>query len=334
MYSKFLALTVCLIMAISSSGCQNTQSNTKIIARIFNTSTNIQKKIIDQYAPADVLVQRNIKYMQDPALILDIYQPQNVQQLKPRPTIFWVHGGGWVSGSKEHARGYFKLLAAQGYNVVAVQYQFAPQATYPHQLLQINQALKFITEHARDYHINAQQLYLAGDSAGANLVSHYAALLSNPAFAQQSKIVPSIQPAQIKGLILHCGIYDMNAFVDTAPDELKLIEWGVVNLVQSYTGNKKNDADFLKSISPIQYITRHYPPVLISGGNQDFLTETQSMPFVKALLKQDVEVTDVFYPNSKEFLVHEYQFMLSKKASQQTFQQTIEFIKTYSASAL
>ena len=36
-----------------------------------------------------------------------------------------IHGGGWISGSKEHARGYFKLLAAQGYNVVSVQYQFA-----------------------------------------------------------------------------------------------------------------------------------------------------------------------------------------------------------------
>ena len=203
---------------------------------------------------------------------------------------------------------------------------------YPNQLLQINQALKFITEHAQEYHINANQLYLAGDSAGENLVSHYAALISHPDFARQSNITPLIKRAQIKGLILHCGIYDMNAFINTAPDELKLIEWGVFNLVQAYTGNKKDDAEFLKGISPIQYLTANYPPVLISGGNKDFLTNTQSVPFVKALMNQNIPVTEVFYPNSKEFLVHEYQFIMSKKASQQTFQQTIQFIQKYSPS--
>jgi acetyl esterase/lipase len=248
--------------------------------------------------------------------------------------VVWIHGGGWISGSKQHARGYFKRLADQGYNVVSVEYQFAPQTIYPEQLLQINQALKFISEHAQAYHINAQHLYLAGDSAGANLVSHYAALLSNPDFARKSAISPLIQREQIKGLILHCGIYDMNAFIKTAPDELKLIEWGVFNLVQAYTGNKKDDTDFLKSISPIQYLTANYPPVFISGGNKDFLTRTQSVPFVSALLNQKIPVTEVFYPESKEFLVHEYQFMMSKRASQQTFKQTIQFIQKYSDSAL
>ncbi|OAL79042.1 alpha/beta hydrolase [Acinetobacter sp. SFB] len=330
MYSKFLGLTLGLIAVLNSSGCQNTQSSTKVIASVFNASTNVQKKMIDKYAPQEVLVQKNIMYMQQPSLTLDVYQPKNVMQLEPRPTVVWVHGGGWVSGSKEHARGYFKLLANEGYNVVSVQYQFAPKVIYPTQLLQINQALKFITEYSQEYHINANQLYLAGDSAGANLVSHYAALISHPDFAQQSGITPLIHRDQIKGLILHCGIYDMNAFINTASDELKLIEWGVFNLVQAYTGNKKDDAEFLKSISPIQYLTANYPPVLISGGNKDFLTPTQSVPFVKALMNQNIPVTEVFYPNSKEFLVHEYQFMMSKKASQQTFQQTIQFIQKYS----
>ena len=332
MDSKFFGLSLCLIAALHSSGCQNTQSNTKVIASVFNASTTLQKKMIDKYAPQEILVQKNIMYMQQPSLTLDVYQPKNVMQLQPRPTVVWIHGGGWISGSKEHARGYFKLLADQGYNVVSVQYQFAPQVIYPNQLLQINQALKFITEHAQDYHINANQMYLAGDSAGANLASHYAALISHPDFARQSNITPLIKRAQIKGLILHCGIYDMNAFINTAPDELKLIEWGVFNLVQAYTGNKKDDAEFLKGISPIQYLTANYPPVLISSGNKDFLTNTQSVPFVKALMNQNIPVTEVFYPNSKEFLVHEYQFIMSKKASQQTFQQTIQFIQKYSPS--
>lgn len=322
---RFFAIHLLLISSVILSGCQTVQ-NSKVIASAFNLTTGLQQKLMDRYAPGAVIVQQNIVYAPQQNLSLDLYQPQNIASIGPRPTIVWIHGGGWISGSKEHARGYFKLLAAQGYNVVSVQYQFAPKATYPSQLHQINQALKFLDTYAETYHIDAQNLYLAGDSAGANLASHYAALLTNPAFAEESGIQPYLQPGQLKGLVLHCGIYDLEAFASTAPEEMKIVEWGVYNLIQAYTGERKNDATFLKHISPIQYITPSYPPVFISGGNKDFLTDTQSLPFVKALQEQKIPVTAVFYPESKAWLIHEYQFFMGKKESQETFIKTLDFL--------
>ena len=224
------------------------------------------------------------------------------------------------------SRGYYKRLAAEGYNVVSIEYQFAPEAIYPTQLHQIDAALKFLNTHAAQYGIDRNQLYLAGDSAGANMASHYAALVTNPQFAQASNIQPVLAASQLKGLILHCGIYDLNSFVNTAPEEIGLSEWGVYNLVQAYTGDKKDDSEFLTRISTASNINENYPPVFISGGNKDFLTQSQSVPFVQQLKAQKIPVTEVFYPDSKEFLVHEYQFMMSKKASQQTFERTLDFI--------
>ena len=200
------------------------------------------------------------------------------------------------------------------------------QALINRQLQQIDQALNYITQHAEKYQLNPQQLYLAGNSAGANLASHYAALLSNPAFAQQSNLQPTIQHKQLKGLILHCGIYDLKAFVETAPDEMNIVEWGVYNLVQAYTGDRKQDSEFLKNILPIQHLTANYPAVFISGGNKDFLTETQSMPMLHALQQQQIPVTTAFYPDTKAWLIHEYQFFMHQKESQQTFAKTVEFI--------
>jgi Dipeptidyl aminopeptidases/acylaminoacyl-peptidases len=118
----------------------------------------------------------------------------------------------------------------------------------------------------------------------------------------------------------------LESFASTAPDEMKIVEWGVYSLIQAYTGDRKNDAEFLKRISPIQYITPSYPPVFISGGNKDFLTDTQSLPFIKALKAQQVPVTEVFYPESKAWLIHEYQFFMGKKESQQTFIKTLDFL--------
>ena len=313
------------------SACQTTQQNSRIIASAFNLTTGLQQKIMDRYAPKNIQVQHDIVYATQPNLSFDLYQDSQLQDLAARPTIVWIHGGGWIAGSKAHARGYFKLLASQGFNVIAVQYQFAPHATYPTQLQQIDQALNYITQHAEKYQLNPQQLYLAGDSAGANLASHYAALLSNPTFAQQSNLQPTIHRKQLKGLILHCGIYDLKAFVETAPDEMNIVEWGVYNLVQAYTGDRKQDSEFLKNISPIQHLTANYPAVFISGGNKDFLTETQSMPMLHALQQQQIPVTTAFYPDTKAWLIHEYQFFMHQKESQQTFAKTVEFIRSTAA---
>lgn len=322
---KFAVMT--LLLSIVISGCQSTQKNSKIIASVFNASTNIQKKLIDRHAPENVIVTNNIEYMINPNLHLDIYQPENIADITPRPVIVWIHGGGWISGSKEHARGYFKRLAEQGYNIISVEYQFAPNEIYPQQLQQIDKALAFIIQNANKYNINPNAIYLAGDSAGANMVSHYAALVANPNFANESAFHPKISIQQLKGLILHCGIYDLESFVNKSSEEMKLLEWGINNLVQAYTGGKKDDAQFLASISPSQHLTANYPPVFISGGNKDFLTASQSIPFVEKLKQQNIPVTEVFYPDSKEFLVHEYQFMMSKDASKETFIKTLAFLE-------
>ncbi|NWK73661.1 alpha/beta hydrolase [Acinetobacter sp. SwsAc6] len=318
-----------ILLMLQLSACQSTKSNGRVIAGVFNASTQIQKKFIDRHAPQHIKVYNNIPYMQTPELGLDLYHSAHVAQLAPRPVIVWIHGGGWISGDKEHARGYFKRLADAGYNVVSVQYQFAPEAIYPTQLHQINQAIAYIQKHATQYHLNAQQIFLAGDSAGANMASHYASFVSNPGYAQSQNFQPVLEQTDLKGLILHCGIYDLSDFVHMAPEEIKLLEWGIVNLVQAYTGDRMQDVDFLASISPRQHLSAAYPPVFISGGNKDFLTQSQSMPFVQSLKQVNVPVTEVFYPESKELLVHEYQFMMGKKASQQTLQKTFEFLAQY-----
>lgn len=328
---SFFILSWLLLCSCLLSACQSVEKNSQIIASAFNTATQVQKKLLDhRTSKSTVSVLANIPYSQQPDLYLDIYLAQKTQQqLIKQPTVVWIHGGGWIAGNKEHARGYFKLLAEQGYNVVSIEYQFAPQYIYPTQLQQIDQALDFISQHADQYGIDAQKLYLAGDSAGANLASHYAALATNTDFAKQSDFQVSIQAKQIRGLILHCGIYDLKSFI-AHQHRTKLFTWGINNIVQAYTGHAKEDSEFLASISPSLHLTPDYPPVFISGGKHDFLTETQALDFVEHLKAQNIAMTEVFYPDSKELLIHEYQFMMSKKASQETLNKTIEFLQFYS----
>ena len=326
---KIMRCFTFMVLALALTACQ-TQQSSQVIGKAFNVSTKVQQRLLERGAPKDVFVQENIAYQTQPSLHLDLYQAADVYQQAVKPTIVWIHGGGWIAGSKTHARGYFKRLAAAGYNVVALEYQLAPKHIYPTQLKQIDQALDFIGQNAVSLHIDATRLYLAGDSAGANLASHYAALVTVPALAKSENLNITTERADLKGLILHCGIYDLNAFVDTAPDEMRIVEWGVYQLVQAYTGEQRNNQALLKQLSPIQHLTPDYPPVFISGGNKDFLTKSQSLPFVQALKANQIPVQAVFYPNSKEWLLHEYQFFLNQEASQATLQKTLDFMATYS----
>lgn len=315
-----------IVASLILAACQTTEQNSRVIAKTFNLTTSLQQKLMDRYQSEQDIVTQTFIYQQQPKLSIDVYQIQDDKQ-SSRPTVVWIHGGGWIAGSKQHARGYFKRLADAGINVVAVEYQFAPTHIYPTQLQQLNQALDFIQRYATALKLNPNQLYLAGDSAGANLASHYAALLTNNVYAQASDFSPTIQPNQLKGLILHCGIYDLEAFVAKAPEEMQIVEWAVLNLVQAYTDNRKDDVEFLRFISPRQQVTAAYPPVLISGGNKDFLTNTQSMPMLAQLKQHGVRVMPVFYPDTKSWLIHEYQFFMHKKEAQKTFVKTLEFIE-------
>ena len=49
------------------------------------------------------------------AVALDVYHPDGAPQ--PRTTVVWVHGGGWLAGSKEQIANYARILAARGFTV-------------------------------------------------------------------------------------------------------------------------------------------------------------------------------------------------------------------------
>ena len=72
----------------------------------------------------------------------------------------------------------------RGFTVVNINYRLAPENKFPAAVEDINMAVKFIEEQGKDYFIDKDRLVMVGDSAGGQLVSHYAAILTNPEFAK------------------------------------------------------------------------------------------------------------------------------------------------------
>jgi acetyl esterase/lipase len=192
---------------------------------------------------------------------------------------------------------------------------------------QINAALGFLTADAAKLGIDASRLFLAGDSAGAQLSAQLANLVTVPSYAQSVGIAPAIAPSALRGLILHCGPYDIeNAnFEGGFGGFMRAVVW-------AYLGAKdfKNDPR-LAELTAIRHITGDFPPFFISVGNADPLWP-QSVALAEKAKDLGVEVDALFFPAGYQPpLHHEYQFTLDHGAGKQALARAVAFVQNRGA---
>ena len=245
------------------------------------------------------------------------------------PTVVWVHGGAWISGSKSDVDPYLRILAGSGYTAVGLNYTVGPEAQYPTALIQLNDALAFLVAHAADYRIDPSRIVLAGDSAGANLASQLAVLTTNPDFADLLGITAALQPDQLVGTILNCGVYDLSSMADLTG----ITAWGFQIALWGYTGTQNWSASYAgTTMSTIDFVTPEFPATYISGGNGDGLTWIQSVPMYNKLRAAGVDVTALFWAAQHEpALAHEYQFHLDLPEARTALQATLAFLAKVTA---
>jgi acetyl esterase len=119
----------------------------------------------------NVEVVRDVPYINGglPEHRLDIYRPTNVPG--PWPVVLYVHGGGFRILSKDTHWVMGLAFARRGYLVFNISYRLAPKHPYPNGLADACAAYEWVTRNAAAYGGDLSRLVLAGESAGANLVT-------------------------------------------------------------------------------------------------------------------------------------------------------------------
>lgn len=297
-----------------------------VIRRAFDKGAAEASQALEKHVPAGVAAVRNETYdVADPDGRLDVFFPSDVKDSdRALTTIVWIHGGAWISGTKDQIANYAKILAGHGYTVVGVDYSVAPGKTYPTPVRQVNGALGYLVKNAARFHIDPARFVLAGDSGGAHIAAQVANVISVPSYASALGISPTIQRSQLRGVVLFCGPYDVRKVKldGSFGGFLRTVLW-------SYSGTK----DFMANqqfatASVINYVTPEFPPAFVSAGNADPL-EPQSREFADALASQGVPVDTLFFP--KDYappLAHEYQFNLDVTAGREALDRTLAFLST------
>jgi acetyl esterase/lipase len=193
-----------------------------------------------------------------------------------RPALLQVHGGGWILGNKEQqGLALLNHMAAQGWVGFNMNYQLAPKAKFPEQLIDVKRAIAWIREHAEQYQIDPNFIAVTGGSAGGYLTAMAALTANDPEFQPEFESVDTT----IQAAVPFYGVYDL---LDT---DNAMVQGFREFLEQVVVGTKiRDDRDRWERYSPINRVHADAPPMMILHGTPDTLVPVeQARPFVERL---------------------------------------------------
>lgn len=322
-----VALVLIVVGVVVIIGALTPWPSAMVIRSVFTKGGDETAAEMDTHVPdTELTEQLDVAYAEGGAdTTMDVFTPASASG--PLPAVVWIHGGAWISGSKENVDPYMRILAAEGYTTIAVNYTIGPEGVYPLAVDQLNDALAYIDAHAGELGVDPTRIVLAGDSAGAQLASQMATLMTSPDYAEIMGITPALEAEQVVATVLNCGVYDLAALAELDG----LVGWGLKTSMWAYSGTKTwAEGATGSTMSTIDWVTKDFPTTYISGGNGDGLTWLQSIPMAQRLDALGVDVTTLFWPAPHEpELPHEYQFHLDLPDAQTALQKTVEFLDAH-----
>ncbi|MGV3459793.1 MAG: alpha/beta hydrolase fold domain-containing protein [Flavobacterium sp.] len=196
---------------------------------------------------------------------LDLYLPKTD---KPVPVLINIHGGGWNHGEKESQTG-FKLFFKLGYAVANIEYRLTPNATAPAAVEDARCAIVYLIQHAKELNIDTSKIVMKGGSAGGHLALMAGLLGNDHRFDTNCKTESTIKVAAI---IASDAITNLER---NDPADYNVKQYGSA---KKWLGRYSEDLQFIRSVSPVQYVAKNSPPVFLVHGDADAV-----VPYEQAL---------------------------------------------------
>jgi len=217
--------------------------------------------------------------------LFDVYRPSGLSkdELAKRPLVLYVHGGGFRILSKDTHWVMGLAFARRGYVVVNVNYRLAPGHPFPSALEDLSTAYASLPRIAAEHGGDLSNLVLAGESAGANLVSSLAvaATMRRPEAYARRVFETGIVP---RAVIAACGVFQV-----TDPGRFKrrrklpaVVADRIEEVTDAYVGRRAHDevplADPLVLLESAAAFERRLPPFFLPVGTKDpLLDDTRRM---------------------------------------------------------
>ncbi|WP_066439442.1 alpha/beta hydrolase [Chryseobacterium sp. CCH4-E10] len=197
---------------------------------------------IDQPVPQNIGIDKDVEYKNINGISLkaDIYYPKD--QSKKYPGIAMVHGGGWISGSKENEKYMAMKLASKGYVIIAIGYRLADVAKYPAAVEDIETGIQWLRKNHKKYDLDKKKIAVYGESAGAQIATLVGVKSHN----------------KIKAVINVDGIV---SFIHPEAEESTYAAYWL-------NGDREANLKNWTEASPLEYVDKNTPPTLFINSSQ------------------------------------------------------------------
>ncbi len=238
-------------------------------------------------APASFWVTPNITYARanNTDLKLDLYLPADAP--KPMPVLMFIHGGGWVAGSKEAMQMQLLPYLQMGFAAINVEYRLAQNSLAPAAVEDCRCALHWVANSAAQYGFDLDRIIVSGDSAGGHLALTTGLLTPEAGFDRRCPAPQTLR---------------WETWDPTRPKVAAVINWyGITDVAEMFAGpNSKNYAiewfgslpdreRLAQQISPLNLVRKDSPAVLTIHGDKDTLVPyTQAVRLHEALTRAGV----------------------------------------------
>jgi len=235
------------------------------------------------------VIRQNVVYQKTDSveLRLDVITLGGLPSAKP--VVIYFHGGGWVAGAKEGSLLRTLPYLARGVDVVNVEYRLASQALAPGAVEDCRCALRWVVRHAKEYGFDTTKIIVAGESAGGHLALMTGMLTPAAGFDNDCEVPYSDwqqdgpKDLRVAAIIDFFGIVDVPELLQPAPASAD----GVVlpmprNFALRWLGDSPSRMDMAKRMSPLTYVRKDTPPILIVHGDRD-----PYVPYHQAMVLRD-----------------------------------------------
>jgi acetyl esterase/lipase len=188
-------------------------------------------------------------------LRLDVYEPQG--GAGPRPAVIYIHGGGWVGGSKERSALALLPYLANGFVGVNVQYRLGRVSLAPAAVEDARCALRWVLRNAEEYGIDTSRIIVTGHSAGGHLSLTTGML---PASAGLDRQCVGLDDVRVAAIVNWFGITDVADLIDGPNTKSYAVAW---------LGSMPDRAEIARWVSPLTYVRSDVPPTITIHGDAD-----------------------------------------------------------------
>lgn len=237
------------------------------------------------YLSKDIKEKLNIYYVNDEIKehSLDIYY-KSENNLKP--ILIDIHGGGFIANDKELNHLFGNYMAQNGFVVFNINYRLAyPKYNVFDQVMDINDALRWIIINAQNYGGNTNEIYIVGHSSGGVLAVIEALLCKSEKIREDYNI--GKRDYEYKGLILDCGM--MNFY------KKNIAYWGMRRMVfpKQYKNDKRYQDIVFQNNEELQLL----PKTFLLTNSKD---ELKDMTYYFKKLLDDKKVNNKLIDNGED----------------------------------